>query len=163
MIEVWWAVGALVLGLVLGGLVVWWLNRNAAGPGHSVKALREENERFREQVNDHFVETAELINQLTESYKKVFDHLSDGAERLVDEEVIRERMPQVSDQEIRLKRIGKTTPETGSKSKGGDDLAKAGEDKAAGEGERPLKSDPSSDGSSNEQAEESEPRQPRPD
>jgi uncharacterized membrane-anchored protein YhcB (DUF1043 family) len=72
--------------------------------------MREENERFREQVNDHFVETAELINQLTDSYKKVFDHLSDGAERLVDEKVIRERMPQVSDQEIRLKRIGQIAP-----------------------------------------------------
>jgi uncharacterized membrane-anchored protein YhcB (DUF1043 family) len=104
-----WIAGALVLGFAIGALVVWLINRKAAGPNHSVKALREESERFREQVNDHFVETAELINQLTDSYKKVFDHLSDGAERLVDEKVIRERMPEVSDQEIRLKRIGQTS------------------------------------------------------
>ncbi len=113
MAEIWWIVGALVLGVLIGAFVVWLINRNAAGPAHSVKALREENEKFRDAVNDHFVETAELINQLTDSYKKVFDHLSDGAERLVDDEVIRERMPKVSDQEIRLKRIGKTTAGAG--------------------------------------------------
>ena len=109
MTDTGWIAGALVLGFAIGALVVWLINRKAAGPNHSVKALREESERFREQVNDHFVETAELINQLTDSYKKVFDHLSDGAERLVDEKVIRERMPEVSDQEIRLKRIGQTS------------------------------------------------------
>lgn len=101
-----WVVGALALGLAVGALVVWLLTRSAAGPGHSVRQLREENEQFREQVNDHFVQTAELINRLTDSYKAVFDHLSEGAERLVDEQVVRERMPKVSDQEIRLKRIG---------------------------------------------------------
>jgi uncharacterized membrane-anchored protein YhcB (DUF1043 family) len=165
MIDMWWALGTLVLGVLLGGLVVWLLNRNAAGPGHSVKALREENERFREQVNDHFVETAELINQLTESYKKVFDHLSDGAERLVDEEVIRERMPQVSDQEIRLKRIGKTTPETGSKSSDADQVTTAEEDKAAAEGEPPPEGDQSSDAApdSDDQAESASGSRPRAD
>jgi len=95
--------------MVIGAVAVWMMSRRAAGPSHSVKALREESEKFRDEVNDHFVETAELINQLTDSYKKVFDHLSDGAERLVDDKVIRERMPEVSDQEIRLKRIGQTS------------------------------------------------------
>ncbi|MEN1727448.1 MAG: DUF1043 family protein [Pseudomonadota bacterium] len=106
MTDIGWILGALVLGGIIGAAVVWFMTRQAAGPGHSVKALREENEKFREEVNDHFVETADLINELTDSYKKVFDHLSEGAEKLVDEAVIRERMPQVSDQEIRLKRIG---------------------------------------------------------
>jgi len=109
MTDTGWIAVALVLGIVIGALVVWLMNRKAAGPSHSVKALREESEKFRDEVNDHFVETAELINQLTDSYKKVFDHLSDGAERLVDDKVIRERMPEVSDQEIRLKRIGQTS------------------------------------------------------
>lgn len=117
MTDAGWIAGALVLGFAIGALVVWLINRKAAGPSHSVKALREESERFREEVNDHFVETAELINQLTDSYKKVFDHLSEGAERLVDEKVIRERMPEVSDQEIRLKRIGQTSTRSDSTEK----------------------------------------------
>jgi len=126
MTDTGWIVGALILGIVIGALVIWLMNRKAAGPSHSVKALRQESEKFREEVNDHFVETAELINNLTDSYKKVFDHLSEGAERLVDEKVLRERMPEVSDQEIRLKRIGQTAsrPES-SESKPGERI-KAG-------------------------------------
>ncbi len=101
-----WIIAAAIAGVVIGALSVWLTTRAQAGPGHSVRQLREENERFRGEVNDHFVQTAELINRLTDSYKAVFDHLSEGAERLVDDKVIAERMPQVSDQEIRLRRIG---------------------------------------------------------
>lgn len=92
-------------GFGLGALVVWWIERKKAG-GSSVSALKKEHEQFREQVTSHFVETAELINRLTDSYKDVFDHLSKGAETLVDDKSLRDRMPQVSDQEVRLKRIG---------------------------------------------------------
>lgn len=68
--------------------------------------LKAENERFREEVNAHFVQSAQLINELTDSYKKVFDHLSDGADRLVDKDTTRDRMPQVGRQEVRLRHIG---------------------------------------------------------
>lgn len=96
---------AVVLGFGLGVGVTWWITRKQAG-GTSVTALQEEHAEFREQVSAHFIETADLINRLTDSYKDVFDHLSKGAETLVDEASLRERMPQVSDQEVRLKRIG---------------------------------------------------------
>lgn len=99
-------IAGVVIGLMIGATAAWlWLDRKANNAG-SVESLKRENERFREEVNEHFVQTAELINQLTDSYKAVFDHLSEGAERLVDEKAVRERMPQVSDEEIRLKRIG---------------------------------------------------------
>jgi uncharacterized protein len=102
----WSGIIGVVVGLLLGGTGVWlWLSRRGSDGG-SVAQLKEENARFREEVNEHFVQTAELINRLTDSYKAVFDHLSDGADRLVDEEAVRERMPQVTDQEVRLKHIG---------------------------------------------------------
>lgn len=99
---------AVIIGL-FGGLVgvgVAWLvfSRRAHEP--TVAQLKAENEHFREEVNAHFVRSAQLINELTDSYKKVFDHLSDGAERLVDEQAVRERMPQVGQQEVRLRHIG---------------------------------------------------------
>jgi uncharacterized protein len=97
---------ALILGALLGATGVWlWLRQRGVG-GESVAEIKKENARFREEVNEHFVQTAELINQLTDSYKAVFDHLSDGADKLVDEDAVRERMPRVSDQEVRLKHIG---------------------------------------------------------
>lgn len=103
--EIWWVVVGLIAGLALGGAGVWFF-LGRSGQGGSVESLKRENERFREEVNEHFVQTAELINRLTDSYKAVFDHLSDGAGKLVDEKAVRERMPQVTDQEVRLKHIG---------------------------------------------------------
>ena len=98
---------ALILGALLGATGVWiWLRQRGGAGGDSVAELKKENARFREEVNGHFVQTAELINQLTDSYKAVFDHLSEGADKLVDEDAVRERMPRVSDQEVRLKHIG---------------------------------------------------------
>lgn len=106
----WEGTVGLILGMLVGGAIVGlWLQRGG-GSGQSVAELKRENARFREDVNEHFVQTAELINQLTDSYKAVFDHLSDGAEKLVDAEVVRERMPQVTDEEVRLKRIGSPRP-----------------------------------------------------
>lgn len=97
--------GALI-GILIGGTGVWlWINSWSDGP-EEVAKLKRENARFREEVNEHFVQTAELINRLTDSYKAVFDHLSDGAEKLVDLAAVRERMPQVTDEEVRLKRLG---------------------------------------------------------
>lgn len=100
-----WAIIALVAGAALGAGAVWMFAVRRAGP-MSVNEMKKENERFREEVNAHFVQSAQLINELTDSYKKVFDHLSDGADRLVDREAVRERMPQVGHAEVRLRHIG---------------------------------------------------------
>ena len=74
----------------------------------SVASIQRENEKFREQVTDHFVETAQLVNQMTDSYKAVFDHLSVSADKLVDPKTLSERLPQVSQREVRLKHLGAT-------------------------------------------------------
>ena len=106
----WEGVVGLIAGLILGGAIAALIIRRRGGSEGSVEALKRENEAFRDEVNEHFVQTAELINQLTDSYKAVFDHLSDGAEKLVAPEVIRERLPEVGDEEVRLKRIGAPKP-----------------------------------------------------
>lgn len=108
----------LLAGVIVGVSIAAIVMKNRDGSDESVVSIKRENEAFRDEVNEHFVQTAELINQLTDSYKAVFDHLSDGAEKLVAPEVSRERMPQVSGEEVRLKRIGSTSstnPEEDSK------------------------------------------------
>lgn len=102
----------LLAGAAIGAGIMFWRARRAAG-GASIEALKRENAQFREQVTEHFVETARLINQMTDSYKAVFDHLSQGADRLVDGKALAERMPRVSDQEVRLRHLG--APEPGRK------------------------------------------------
>jgi len=98
--------GGVLIGAAIVALVGLWRARLAAKSGRSVEALEQSHQRFREEVNEHFIETAELINRMTDSYKAVFDHLSQGAERLVEDQVVQERMPKVGDQEVRLKHIG---------------------------------------------------------
>lgn len=114
MSELSWVIIGLVVGLVAGAVTAWLIARSSRVEAPSTRKLKEENERFREEVNAHFVHTAELINDLTDSYKKVFDHLSDGADRLVDKEAVRERMPQVGQQEVRLRHIGAPAQAGGS-------------------------------------------------
>lgn len=103
------AIGWLVAGLLIGGGIgavgAWlWFRGKAQGP--SYQALKKEQEEFKKDVTDHFVQTAQLINQLTDSYKAVFDHMSEGADKLVEPETLRQRLPVTGDNEIRLRRIG---------------------------------------------------------
>lgn len=103
----WMGLGCgVLLGAGLSAMWVAWRAHQANQSGRSVKAMEAQHQQFRDEVNQHFVETAELINRMTDSYKAVFDHLSQGAERLVEDRVVRERMPKVGDHEVRLKHIG---------------------------------------------------------
>lgn len=116
----WLSIG-LVAGGTIGALATWWISR-ARGGAVSVMQLKKENDKFRDEVTEHFVETARLINQMSDSYKQVFDHLSGGAEKLVDNERLAERLPPASGQEVRLSQFGapvsasesKATPESAS-------------------------------------------------
>jgi len=47
-----------------------------------IEQLRREHGEYRGRVNSHFHKTAELIGNMTASYKAVYDHLSDGAQTL---------------------------------------------------------------------------------
>jgi uncharacterized protein len=78
------------LGLVLGCIGTYlFLGRFS----HNAK-LREElselKERFadyRDQVTQHFMRTSELVQEMTQSYRAVYEHLATGASELCDGEV----------------------------------------------------------------------------
>lgn len=53
----------------------------------SLEATREELSLYQKDVADHFGETSKLINNLTNSYKDVHDHLAKGAVRLTNAEI----------------------------------------------------------------------------
>ena len=79
------------------------------------RQAQRELDRYREEVADHFARTAALVNQMTDSYKDVFDHLQQGAHRLLDEEQLRSKLAVDSGKTITLNRLGyqqtsQTTP-----------------------------------------------------
>jgi len=75
----------IVIGLLIGMLIMRLLN----GPSSSkaelqakLDAVEAEFESHKQSVNNHFETTSELVNDLTESYVKVYKHLSLGATAL---------------------------------------------------------------------------------
>jgi len=72
----------------------------------SLVELEAEHNKLQEEVMAHFVTTANLVNDMTDSYKAVFDHLNDGATKLVDGAELRERLPNEERKVITLSRIG---------------------------------------------------------
>jgi hypothetical protein len=121
-----WVIAGIVLGAAGGAAFTYWWTR-ARGGGDTIGQLKRENQKFREEVTEHFVETARLINQLTDSYKEVFDHLNKGATELVDEKALTERLPAAGSEEVRLRRLGAPAP-----SRDGDDTTGRGDAQSGG-------------------------------
>lgn len=76
---------AAAVGLLIGWLLTYLLI--GRGPSKTeltgkLAAVEEEFEAHKGNVDKHFETTSELVNELTESYVKVYKHLQDGAEQL---------------------------------------------------------------------------------
>ena len=74
-----------IIGLVAGYLIA----LRAAPSQQSQRQLednlnemKQQQENYQHEVSEHFVETADLLNQLTTSYKDVHNHLAKGAQLL---------------------------------------------------------------------------------
>lgn len=86
---------AVVIGIVAGALFVWLLNRSSRDDGaarEKFDKLQKEFETYRGEVNAHFAQTADAVDQLTQSYQNVFSHLSDGAQKLMDKEALKAQL-----------------------------------------------------------------------
>ena len=75
-------------GLILGaGLLYWLMPARRQGS----RLIRERDEarnalnQYRDRVDHHFLETADLVNELTQTYRSVHQHLSRGAQSLCSE------------------------------------------------------------------------------
>ena len=87
-----WAVGILsfALGLVLGCIGAYLFIARHSQTAHLQEELSELKEKFseyRDQVTQHFMRTSELVQEMTHSYRAVYDHLATGAQELCEGEV----------------------------------------------------------------------------
>jgi uncharacterized membrane-anchored protein YhcB (DUF1043 family) len=71
-----------------------------------LEKLQSELDSYREEVSEHFVKTAHLVNELTHSYKAVYDHLERGAYKLVGSETLHQRLEKVEAEPVMLEYIG---------------------------------------------------------
>lgn len=87
----------LFVGLIVGYL---WAAKRAPSPQaqrkleEHLQKLESQQEDYQHQVNEHFSETAALLNQLTDSYRDVHNHLAKGAQLLCGDQA-REHLQQL--------------------------------------------------------------------
>jgi len=84
-----WQIGiiALVAGALIGALAYRMLAPSVKEAGKVKTELddaKEELNGYRASVNQHFGKTAKLVNELTQNYVRVYQHLADGAQTLGD-------------------------------------------------------------------------------
>lgn len=91
-----------VVGLVIGGLIMYFARAGKASD-HSAKALEKKLENYQQDVEAHFSKTADLIDNLTNSYQEVFEHLSESAEKLLTEEQIKNQLMNRKSREVTIK------------------------------------------------------------
>lgn len=103
-------ISAGVLGLALGIAAMYLINRRQ-GARSSVKQVEQRLNEYQKQVENHFSKTADLIDNLTESYQAVFSHLADSAEDLLTDEQIRNQLINRRSREVTIKYLKSDEPE----------------------------------------------------
>lgn len=91
-------IAALIIGAVIGAAIA---QRSGASQRTQrqletqLEDMKQQAESYQHEVTEHFNETAELLNQLTSSYRDVHTHLAKGAQTLVGEGKTRQTIKQL--------------------------------------------------------------------
>lgn len=87
-----------VLGLAAGALLAFLATRSRQNTDRTQElelSLKEANaklEDFQQQVNEHFDQTSQLVQNLTQSYREVHEYLANSAIRLSNQEIGRQML-----------------------------------------------------------------------
>lgn len=91
------AIGCLTAGVIIGVIATY--RFSSASPvkirrlQEELDELQETHKAYKDNVSDHFSTTAELVQQMTESYRDVYHHLASGAQSLCDHEIANKMLP----------------------------------------------------------------------
>lgn len=92
-----WGMGLIgfAFGIVVGGgAVALFMNgkSRARRLQQELDRLQAELDNYRTQVTQHFLRTSELVQNLTRSYREVYDHLASGSQQLCKDRVATPRL-----------------------------------------------------------------------
>jgi len=83
--------------LIAGGIIGLAIGRSTSQQSKAAETLKEELEQLKEEQRDyqhevaeHFAETADLVNNMNQSYKAVHEHLANSALKLSNPDVSRQ-------------------------------------------------------------------------
>lgn len=142
----------LILGLLAGifiGRLEGFSKKERDDLKSQLEQAREELTSHKQQVADHFIKTSTLVNNMTESYRAVYDHLAQGASTLCGDQISRhmldipetQLLADVSAKEAQAKQEAKQEAEAATVAQSAEikDYAPAGdmtEEQLAGEPEK---------------------------
>ncbi|MBL4661615.1 MAG: DUF1043 family protein [Alcanivoracaceae bacterium] len=86
--QIFYLFSAVLLGLVIGALIMYFISGSNKDPKEEIAKVEDKLNTYQKNVSQHFEQTADLIDELTQSYKKVFDHLGESARELMTDEQI---------------------------------------------------------------------------
>lgn len=118
-------IGCLIVGIAIGYIVAGRINTNPnklAELEQKLQDLQRNHAHYRDEVSDHFSTTAELVQQMTDSYKDVYQHLASGAQDLCSTDVASKLLPTSTDGVFGA--ISQDEDESGSTSGGSDTVKK---------------------------------------
>jgi len=72
----------LVVGLLVGAVIALAIRRRSGTSQKEIERLKEEHERYRAEVDQHFARTSALFGEVTERYRDLYEHMATGAQRL---------------------------------------------------------------------------------
>lgn len=81
------ATATLLVGALAGALLAAFFapdNRKSRDLERRLNDTTDDLKAYRQEVSEHYAQTAQLIDDLTESYRKVHNHLAEGAATLLD-------------------------------------------------------------------------------
>lgn len=109
-----WIIG--VVALLIGALIGYLLGRSGGNSGEQeqLDEAKQELEDYKAKVANHFEETADLVNKMTESYRGVYKHLASSAQTLCDADTARSIESSMTPQLTAQKEIEVEEPEEDS-------------------------------------------------
>lgn len=99
-----------VTAFIVGGLLSLILNRSLSSNEQKTRTLEARLQdaeahlsEYQQEVTEHFAETAKLVNNLTQSYKDVHEHLASDALKLANVDISRQLLSNnVNDDEVAM-------------------------------------------------------------
>ncbi|MBL4772824.1 MAG: DUF1043 family protein [Alcanivoracaceae bacterium] len=86
--QLFYLFSAALFGLVIGALIMYFASGANRDSEKGVAEVEKKLNNYQQEVAQHFEQTADLVDELTQSYKKVFDHLGKSARGLMTDEQV---------------------------------------------------------------------------
>ena len=95
---------ALIIGFIAGLGLMWFIMRSnrSEKKRQQYEAVKASFDQYRQQVDQHFIDTASAVDEMNRSYQKVLQQLSLDARQLMEHSTIQEQLIKRADKSVTM-------------------------------------------------------------